>query len=109
MFKMTVEDVFVIRNRGVVATGRVESGTLRVGDTVHINGGPGVAVDAIEKFRKQIDEATDGRERGRADQGHRQGLSSTAATSSPPRARLHLVVRRGSTYLSRSIRAERNR
>jgi translation elongation factor EF-Tu-like GTPase len=38
MFRMTVEDVFVIRNRGVVATGRVESGTLRVGDTVQING-----------------------------------------------------------------------
>jgi translation elongation factor EF-Tu-like GTPase len=40
MFKLTVEDVFVIKNRGVVATGRVERGTLRVGDTVHINGGP---------------------------------------------------------------------
>jgi translation elongation factor EF-Tu-like GTPase len=38
MFRMTVEDVFVIRNRGVVATGRVEGGTLRVGDTVQING-----------------------------------------------------------------------
>jgi len=60
MFKMTVEDVFVIRNRGAVATGRVESGTLRVGDTVSINGGPGVRVDAIEKFRKQLDEATTG-------------------------------------------------
>jgi translation elongation factor EF-Tu-like GTPase len=59
-FKMTVEEVFVIRNRGVVATGRVESGTLRVGDTVSINGGPGAAVDAIEKFRKQQDEATTG-------------------------------------------------
>jgi translation elongation factor EF-Tu-like GTPase len=60
MFKMTVEDVFVIKNRGVVATGRVESGTLRAGDTVHINGGPGVTVDAIEKFRKQLDEAAAG-------------------------------------------------
>ena len=60
MFKMTVEDVFAIRNRGVVATGRVESGTLRVGDTVQINGGSGVEVTAIEKFRKQLDEATAG-------------------------------------------------
>ena len=57
---MTVEDVFVIKNRGLVATGRVESGTLRVGDTVTIDGGQGVAVDAIEKFRKQLDEATVG-------------------------------------------------
>ena len=60
MFKLTVEDVFVIRNRGVVATGRVESGTLRVGDTVSINGGPSVPVDAIEIFRKSIDEANAG-------------------------------------------------
>ncbi len=57
---MTVEDVFLIANRGVVATGRVENGALRVGDTVHINGGPAVTVDAIEKFRKQLDEASAG-------------------------------------------------
>jgi translation elongation factor EF-Tu-like GTPase len=56
-FRMTVEDVFVIKNRGVVATGRVQSGVLRVGDTVQINGGPGVTVDAIERFRKTQDEA----------------------------------------------------
>jgi translation elongation factor EF-Tu-like GTPase len=60
MFKLTVEDVFVIRNRGVVATGRVESGSLRVGDAVSINGGPGVQVDAIEVFRKSIDQANAG-------------------------------------------------
>jgi elongation factor Tu len=32
MFRMTVEDVFAIRNRGTVATGRVEAGSLRVGE-----------------------------------------------------------------------------
>jgi elongation factor Tu len=57
---MTVEDVFVIRNRGVVATGRVESGTLRVGDTVQIDGTLEARVDAIEIFRKSIDEANVG-------------------------------------------------
>jgi elongation factor Tu len=57
---MTVQDAFVIRNRGVVVTGRVEAGSLRVGDTVHINGGDGVTVTAIEKFRKQQDEAAVG-------------------------------------------------
>jgi translation elongation factor EF-Tu-like GTPase len=31
MFRMTIEDVFFIRGRGTVATGRVESGQLRVG------------------------------------------------------------------------------
>ena len=60
MFRMTVEDVFVIRNRGVVATGRVESGTLRVGDTVQIDGTLEARVDGIEVFRKSIDEATVG-------------------------------------------------
>ncbi len=59
-FRMTVEEVFVIKNRGVVATGRVESGVLRVGDTVQIDGGQGVQVDAIEKFREKLDEANVG-------------------------------------------------
>ena len=36
MFRMTVEDVFAIRNRGTVATGRVESGALRVGDNIGV-------------------------------------------------------------------------
>ena len=57
MFKLTVEGVFFIRNRGVVATGRVESGALRVGDTVQINGALSVRVDGIEVFRKSIEEA----------------------------------------------------
>jgi translation elongation factor EF-Tu-like GTPase len=60
MFRMTVEHVFVIRNRGVVATGRVESGTLRVGDTVQIDGTLAARVDGIEIFRKSIDEAKAG-------------------------------------------------
>ncbi len=60
MFRMTVEDVFAIRNRGIVATGRVESGTLRVGDTVQIDGTLEARVDAIEVFRKSIDEANVG-------------------------------------------------
>ncbi|MCV7077924.1 EF-Tu/IF-2/RF-3 family GTPase [Mycobacterium szulgai] len=60
MFRMTVEDVFVIRNRGAVATGRVEYGELRVGDEVRINDGPNIRVDAIEAFRKKLDTATVG-------------------------------------------------
>ncbi len=60
MFRMTVEDVFLIRNRGVVATGRVESGTLRVGDSVQIDGTLEARVDGIEVFRKSIDEAKAG-------------------------------------------------
>lgn len=54
MFRMTVEEVFVIRGRGAVATGRVEYGELTVGDQVRINGGPAVRVDAIEVLRKKV-------------------------------------------------------
>ncbi|MCV7301897.1 elongation factor Tu [Mycobacterium barrassiae] len=89
MFKMTVVDVFAIRNRGVVATGRVESGTLRVGDTVHINGGPGLTVSAIEKFRKKQDEATVGENVGvlikgieRTDMNRGDVLTSSSSSSS---------------------------
>ncbi len=91
MFKMTVEEVFAIKNRGVVATGRVESGTLRVGDTVQINGGPGVKVTAIEKFRKQLDEASAGEnvgvlmkgiERNQLDRGDVLTSSSSSSSSS---------------------------
>ena len=60
MFRRTVEDVFAIRNRGTVATGRVESGALRVGDTVHIDGTLEARVDGIEVFRKSIDQANVG-------------------------------------------------
>ncbi|OSC37235.1 EF-Tu/IF-2/RF-3 family GTPase [Mycobacterium decipiens] len=57
MFRMTVQDVFFIRNRGIVATGRVEYGELRIGDEVRINDGSAVRVDAIEAFRKRVDTA----------------------------------------------------
>jgi elongation factor Tu len=43
-FRMTVEDVFSIRGRGTVVTGRVESGTLHVGDAIRIE----TPVDTIE-------------------------------------------------------------
>ena len=60
MFRMTIEDVFAIRGRGTVATGRVESGQLRVGDEVRVNGVLSVRVDGIEAFRKTLDQANVG-------------------------------------------------
>ncbi|MCV6973934.1 EF-Tu/IF-2/RF-3 family GTPase [Mycobacterium bourgelatii] len=60
MFRMTVQDVFVIRGRGAVATGQVEYGELRVGEEVTINDGRRVKVDAIEAFRKKLDKAVPG-------------------------------------------------
>jgi translation elongation factor EF-Tu-like GTPase len=60
MFRMTIEDVFAIRGRGTVVTGRVESGSLRVGDEVRVNDTLVATVDGIEAFRKKLSEATAG-------------------------------------------------
>ena len=63
-FLMPVEDVFSITGRGTVATGRVERGTLKVGDEVEIIGLTDekrkVVVTGIEMFRKLLDEAETG-------------------------------------------------
>jgi elongation factor Tu len=56
MFELTVEDVFRIRHRGVVATGRVATGTMRVGETVAVGGTP-LVVKGVEMFRKVVDTA----------------------------------------------------
>jgi elongation factor Tu len=62
-FLMSVEDVFSITGRGTVATGRVERGKLKVGDTVELVGiqetRKSVAT-GIEMFRKLLDEAQAG-------------------------------------------------
>ena len=63
-FLMPVEDVFTITGRGTVATGRVERGTLKVGDEVEIVGlqeKPRKTVcTGVEMFRKLLDQAEAG-------------------------------------------------
>ncbi|MEQ8154438.1 MAG: elongation factor Tu [Clostridiaceae bacterium] len=63
-FLMPVEDVFTITGRGTVATGRVESGVLHVGDEVEIVGlseeRRKTVCTGIEMFRKLLDEAQAG-------------------------------------------------
>ncbi|WP_061568473.1 elongation factor Tu [Caldibacillus debilis] len=63
-FMMPVEDVFSITGRGTVATGRVERGTLKVGDEVEIIGltdePKKTTVTGLEMFRKLLDEAQAG-------------------------------------------------
>jgi elongation factor Tu len=58
-FLMPVEDVFTITGRGTVATGRVEQGTVKVGEQVEIVGiRPQIAttvVTGVEMFRKILD------------------------------------------------------
>ncbi len=63
-FRMPVVDVFSIRGRGTVVTGRVEAGTVRVGMPVDVVRDGGVAlsttVTGVEMFRKVLDTATVG-------------------------------------------------
>jgi len=57
-FLMSVEDVFSITGRGTVATGRIERGVCKVGDTVEIVGLRDTAttvVTGVEMFRKMLD------------------------------------------------------
>jgi elongation factor Tu len=62
-FLMPVEDVFSIEGRGTVATGRVERGRVKVGDTVEIVGirdTRDVAITGVEMFQKSLDEGIAG-------------------------------------------------
>jgi elongation factor Tu len=62
-FLMPVEDVFSITGRGTVATGRVEQGIVKTGDTVEIVGvhdTSSTVVTGVEMFRKILDEGRAG-------------------------------------------------
>jgi elongation factor Tu len=62
-FLMSVEDIFSITGRGTVATGRVERGTVKVGDDVEIVGlreTRKTVVTGVEMFRKLLDRAEAG-------------------------------------------------
>jgi elongation factor Tu len=62
-FLMPVEDVFGIKGRGTVATGRVERGVVKVGDEVEIVGVKDtrkVVVTGVEMFKKLLDEGRAG-------------------------------------------------
>ena len=63
-FLMPVEDVFTITGRGTVATGRVERGTVKVGDAAEIVGlqdePTQTVITGVEMFRKTLDQAMAG-------------------------------------------------
>lgn len=63
-FLMPVEDVFTITGRGTVATGRVERGAIKVGDTIEIVGmtekPKSTVITGVEMFRKLLDSAVAG-------------------------------------------------
>jgi len=63
-FLMPVEDVFSITGRGTVATGRIEQGIVKTGETVEIVGihadTKNTVVTGVEMFRKILDEGQAG-------------------------------------------------
>ena len=63
-YLMPVEDVFTITGRGTVATGRVERGTMKVGDAAEIVGlqekPTETVITGLEMFRKTLDQAMAG-------------------------------------------------
>jgi elongation factor Tu len=62
-FLMPVEDIFSISGRGTVATGRVERGIVKVGETVEIIGirdTRSTVVTGVEMFKKLLDEGRAG-------------------------------------------------
>ena len=62
-FLMPVEDIFSISGRGTVATGRIERGIVKVGETVEIVGikdTRNTVVTGVEMFKKLLDEGVAG-------------------------------------------------
>src|SRR3954463_12411840 len=62
-FLMPVEDVFGIKGRGTVATGRIERGIVKVGDEVELIGVKAtrkVVITGVEMFKKLLDEGRAG-------------------------------------------------
>jgi elongation factor Tu len=62
-FLLAVEDVFSIKGRGTVATGRIERGVVKVGDEAEIVGygaDTKTVITGVEMFRKQLDQGQAG-------------------------------------------------
>jgi len=63
-FLMSIEDVFSIKGRGTVATGRIERGVIKVGDPVEIVGLSreikSTVVTGVEMFQKTLDQGIAG-------------------------------------------------
>ncbi len=99
-FLMAIEDVFSIKGRGTVATGRIERGQIKVNEKVEIIGFKATketVVTGVEMFRKLLDSGPSGRQRRLP--APRRGEGRDRARPGARQARLdhpaHEVPRRG--------------
>jgi elongation factor Tu len=99
-FLMPVEDVFSITGRGTVATGRIERGVVKVGDTVQLVGfgaAKQTVVTGVEMFRKLLDQGEAGDNVGLllrgVDKGEiERGMVLAKPGSITPHTRFHAEV-----------------
>jgi len=86
-FLMPVEDVFSIKGRGTVVTGRVEQGIVKVGQTVEVVGmkdTSSTTVTGVEMFHKTLDEGEPGDAVGLLLRGiDREGIERGQVLSDP--------------------------
>jgi elongation factor Tu len=59
-FIMPVEDVFSIKGRGTVVTGKIEQGIIKVGDEIEIRDTVKTTVTGVEMFHKSLDQGQAG-------------------------------------------------
>jgi translation elongation factor EF-Tu-like GTPase len=62
-FEMIIDDVFTIKGRGTIVTGKIKSGAVSVGDVIYANGAV-IEVAGVEEFRKKLQSATVGQDVG---------------------------------------------
>src|SRR5258708_10275953 len=102
-FLMPIEDVFGIKGRGTVGTGRIERGVVKVGDSVEIVGMKEetrtVVVTGVEMFQKTLDQGLAGDNVGcllrggeRTDLERGQGLAKPGASEPHKRLEAHVYV-----------------
>jgi elongation factor Tu len=98
-FLMPVEDVFSITGRGTVATGKIETGVINSGDTVHILGMGDEkllsTVTGVEMFRKILD---------RGEAGDNVGLLLRGIEKTEIRRGM-VIAKPGSSYSSQTIKS----
>jgi elongation factor Tu len=102
-FLMPIEGVHTIAGRGTVVSGRVERGTLKLGDTVEIvgldNEGAAVVVTGVQSFHKDVASARAGMNVGlllrglkRDDVARGQVLSAPGAITAHAKGRAQIFV-----------------